>query len=340
MQQVMSHLWKLMGERPGTYWGAFNQSYSFYSDAIKCMICFLKIWPSVCALPRAATQALKCSVLLENSAYSQTEGDRNEAALPLSQCSLLGVCVLCWCLCLGLKFQKLPLNYESQIGFPDVHWKEFVAMCLSKKWWAALYHFHPNHTKYKKAIEGSPGKPSSYIWYSRRGERYREQTSPALLPVPFLLIADVHQLPYYPSLFPKPQRVLSCGPSSRVTAVCCFWTAQYYCLAQVLVSDSEVVAGKCEPCPKLSHEGLACSQRKIGSAWWSMSSSLSGRNKKWFSLFLFHPAVLQLRSQWSEAVLFVFERCSFLTRVIFFVCCLFVVSFCVWGCIACFEASH
>lgn len=173
-----------------------------------------------------------------------------------------------------------------------------------------------------------------------RGERdIEKQTSPALLPVPFLLIADVHQLPYYPSLFPKPQRVLSCGPSSRVTAVCCFWTAQYYCLAQVLVSDSEVVAGKCEPCPKLSHEGLACSQRKIGSAWWSMSSSLSGRNKKWFSLFLFHPAVLQLRSQWSEAVLFVFERCSLLTRVIFFACCLFVVSFCVWGCIACFEVN-
>lgn len=125
----------------------------------------------------------------------------------------------------------------------------------------------PQSTKYENAIEGSPGKPNSCILYSQRGQRYREQTFPVPLPVPFLFIADVHQLPYYPSLFPKPQRVLSCAPSSRVTAVCCFWTAQYYCLAQVLASDSEVVAGKCEPCPVLSHEGLASSQRKTGSAW-------------------------------------------------------------------------
>lgn len=79
----------------------------------------------------------------------------------------------------------------------------------------------------------------------------------------FLLIADAHQSPCYPSLFPDPHRVLSCGPSSCVTAACCFWRAQYYCLAWVLASDSEVVAGKSEPCPALSHEGLASSQRKI-----------------------------------------------------------------------------
>lgn len=38
----MSHHWKLMGERPGTYQGAFNKAYSFHIDLIKCIICFLK----------------------------------------------------------------------------------------------------------------------------------------------------------------------------------------------------------------------------------------------------------------------------------------------------------
>lgn len=91
-------------------------------------------------------------------------------------------------------------------------------------------------------------------------------------------------------------RVLSCGASSWVTGVCCFWSVQYYCLAWLLVSDSEVVAGK-----------VSCAQHFPMGAWLPHRERAAEpgeaclpvyqeENTKWFSLFWFHPAVLQVTS--------------------------------------------
>lgn len=127
-------------------------------------------------------------------------------------------------------------------------------------------HFCSTFTLITQNVRSNRGiiwKTSFFPFCLLRGERDTENKFPCCSYLfPFLLIADTHQSPCNPSLFPDPRRVLSCGPSSRVTAACCFWRAQYYCLAWVLASDSEVVAGKSEPCPALSHEGLASSQRK------------------------------------------------------------------------------
>lgn len=89
-----------------------------------------------------------------------------------------------------------------------------------------------------------------------------------------------------------------------VPAACCFWRALYYCLARALASGSEGAAGKLNRAQHFPMKAWLPRRGKSAPPSEACLPVYREENKKWFSLFSFHAAVLQLTSpvKWSCCV--------------------------------------